>query len=64
MRIDINKGPMAIMTLQLDPRMKAALKKIADEQFISSSAVVKQAIDRYLKENGIDWREEEPEESE
>ena len=44
--------------------MKAALKKIADEQFISSSAVVKQAIDRYLKENGIDWREEEPEEPE
>ena len=55
---------MTIMTLQIDPRMKAALKKVADRQFISSSAAVKQAIDRYLQEHGVDWRKEEPEESE
>ena len=38
--------------------MKAALKKLADKQFISVSAAVKQAIERHLEENGIDWRQE------
>jgi len=47
-----------LFTLKIDTRMKAALKKLADKQFISSSAVVKQAIEKHLQEYGIDWREE------
>ena len=47
-----------LLTLKIDPRMKSALKKFADKKFISSSAVVKQAIEKYLFENGIDWRKE------
>ena len=47
-----------IISLKLDPRMKKALKRLADKQFISLSAAVKQAIEKHLLENGIDWREE------
>lgn len=50
-----------IVTLKIDPRMKAALKRLADKQFISVSAVLKQAAEKHLSENGIDWREEDPE---
>jgi hypothetical protein len=39
--------------------MKSALKRVADKQFISASAAAKQAIEKYLKEHGIDWRKEE-----
>jgi len=51
-----------LLTLKIDSRMKAALKKLADKQFISSSAVVKQAIERHLQEHGIHWRKEGSEE--
>ncbi len=47
-----------LLTLKIDPRMKAALKKLADRQFISSSAAVKQAIERYLQDQDVDWRKE------
>ena len=47
-----------LLTLKLDSRMKSALKKLADKQFISVSAAVKQAIERHLQDQGIDWREE------
>jgi hypothetical protein len=46
------------MSIKMDPRMKAALEKQAKEQFISASAIVKQAVDKYLQEQGIDWRKE------
>ena len=52
-----------LINFKVDSRMRAALKKLAEKQFISVSAAVKQAIDKYLKENGIDWREETGEES-
>ena len=45
-----------MLSIKLDPRMKAALKKVADKQFISVSAAVKQAVEKYLEEHGIDWR--------
>jgi predicted HicB family RNase H-like nuclease len=45
-----------LLNLKVDPRMKAALKKLADKQFISVSAAVKQAIERHLQDYGIDWR--------
>jgi hypothetical protein len=38
--------------------MKAALEELAKEQFISASAIVKQAVDKHLQEHGIDWRKE------
>jgi len=47
-----------LLSIKLDPRMKAALKKVADKQFISVSAVVKQAVEKHLQEHGIDWRKE------
>jgi predicted transcriptional regulator len=48
----------AFMSIKMDPRMKAALEKLAKEQFISASAIVKQAVDKHLQEQGIDWRKE------
>ena len=48
-----------MLTVKIDPRMKSALKKVADKQFISASAAAKQAIEKYLEEHGIDWRKEE-----
>jgi predicted transcriptional regulator len=47
-----------LLTIKVDPRMKAALRKLAENQFISVSAVVKQAIHRHLQEHGVNWREE------
>jgi predicted transcriptional regulator len=47
-----------VITLKIDPRMKKALKELADKQFISVSAAVKQAIEKHLKEHGVDWRKE------
>lgn len=43
--------------------MKSALKRLADKQFISVSAAVKQAIEKHLKEYDINWREEGSEET-
>ena len=52
-----------LLNLKVDPRMKAALKKLADKQFISVSAAVKQSIERHLQEHGIDWRMEDKKET-
>jgi predicted transcriptional regulator len=46
-----------VIAIKVDPRMKEALQKVADKQFISMSAAVKQAIEKYLQEQGVDWRE-------
>lgn len=47
-----------MLSIKLPLEMKEALKRVADRQFISVSAATKQAIERYLTEHGIDWREE------
>ena len=47
-----------MINIKVDPRMRDAIKKIADKQFSSLSAVIKQAIEKYLQEQGIDWRQE------
>ena len=47
-----------MLTVKIDPRMKVALKKVADKQFISVSAAAKQAIEKYLESHGTDWRKE------
>jgi predicted transcriptional regulator len=51
-----------LLTLKIDPRMKSALKRLADKQFISVSAAVKQAVEKHLEEHDIDWRMEGTEE--
>jgi hypothetical protein len=51
-----------LLNLKVDLRMKSALKRLADRQFISVSAAVKQAIEKHLQEYDIDWREEDIEE--
>ncbi len=50
-----------MINIKVDPKMRAAIKKLADQQFISMSAVIKQSIEKHLQENGIDWREGESE---
>lgn len=52
-----------LLTVKIDPRMKFALKRVADKQFISASAAAKQAIEKYLEEHGIDWRKENMEDA-
>ena len=49
----------SMLTIKLPPEMKEALKRVADRHFISVSGAVKQAIERYLLEQGIDWRAQE-----
>jgi len=47
-----------LMSIKVDPRMKRALKKLADKQFNSISGIVKQAVEKHLEEQGVDWRNE------
>ena len=47
-----------MINMKIDPRMKAAIQKAAENQFISMSAFIKQAVEKQLKEQGIDWKNE------
>ncbi len=47
-----------MINIKVDPRMKAAILKAAEKQLISMSAFIKQAIQKQLQEQGIDWRKE------
>jgi predicted HicB family RNase H-like nuclease len=50
---------MSIMiNIKVDPRMREAIKKAAEKQFISMSAFIKQAVEKHLQDQGIDWRKE------
>ena len=49
---------LEIINIKVDPKMKSAIQKAADKQFISMSAFIKQAIEKHLQVQGIDWREE------
>ena len=50
-----------MINIKIPPEMKAALKKLAEQQFTSMSSVIKQAIEKHLHEQGIDWREADKE---
>ena len=50
-----------MINIKIDPRMKAAIQKAAEKQFISMSAAIKQAIEKYLQEQDIDWRKAQKE---
>jgi len=45
-------------SIKLDPKMKQALEKLAKEQFVPVASLIKQAIAKYLEQQGIDWRKE------
>jgi hypothetical protein len=45
-------------TSRVDSCLKVAVRKLAEEQLISFSAVVKQATERHLQAHYIDWRKE------
>ena len=45
-------------SIKVDPRMKRALEKLAEKQFVPESFLIKQAIEKYLQDQSIDWREE------
>jgi hypothetical protein len=46
------------VTVKMPPAMKKALEKLADKEFTSVSGLLKKASEKYLKEQGIDWRKE------
>ena len=48
-----------MINIKVDPKMKKAIQKAAEKQFISRSAFIKQAIEKQLQEQGIDWRKED-----
>ena len=51
------EGRMPVMVnIKMDPKMRDALKTIAEKQFSSVSSIIKQAIEKYLQEQGIEWR--------
>lgn len=47
-----------MITIRVEPKMKKALEKFAKQEFSPISAIVKKAIEKYLKEQGIDWKNE------
>ena len=47
------------VTVKMPPEMKKALEKLADKEFSSVSGILKKATEKYLKENGIDWRKKD-----
>ena len=47
-----------MITIRVEPKMKKALEKFAQKEFSPVSAIVKKAIEKYLQEQGIDWKKE------
>lgn len=47
-----------MLSIKIDSRMKKALKEQAEKEFSPLSTLVKKAIDKYLQDQGIDWRED------
>ena len=48
-----------MINIKIDPRMKKAIEKLAEQQLVNMSTVIRQAVDKHLQEHGIEWREEE-----
>ena len=49
---------LSVLSIKIDSKMKKALEDLAEKEFSPVSTIVKKAIDKYLQEHGIDWREE------
>ena len=52
-----------MITIKLDPKMKKGIEKLADKQLVNMSTVIRQAVDKHLKEHNIDWRKDGNEET-
>jgi predicted transcriptional regulator len=50
-----------VLSIKIDLGMKKALEELAEREFAPVTTIVKKALDKYLQENGIDWRQEKPE---
>lgn len=48
------------VTIKMPPQMKTALEKLTEKEFSSVSGILKKAAERYLQEEGIDWRKQKP----
>jgi predicted transcriptional regulator len=46
------------VTIKMPPEMKRELERLAEKEFSSVSGILKKAAERYLLENGVDWRKE------
>lgn len=46
------------VTIKMPPEMKKALERLADKEFSSVSGILKKAAEKYLQDNGINWRKE------
>ena len=46
-----------MLSIKIDPEMKKALEDLAEKEFSPVSTIVKKAIDKYLQEQGINWRD-------
>ena len=44
------------VTVKMPPDMKKALEDLAEKEFSSVSGILKKSAEKYLIENGIDWR--------
>jgi predicted HicB family RNase H-like nuclease len=49
---------VAVINIKVDPKLKGALEKFAQQQGISLSAFIRQTMIKTLQEQGIDWRKE------
>ena len=47
------------VTIKMPPEMKKALEKLAGKEFSSISGILKKAAEKYLIDQGIDWREKQ-----
>ena len=45
------------VTIKMPPEMKKALERIAEKEFSSVSGILKKAAEKYLLEQGVDWRD-------
>ena len=53
-----NEITTEMVSLRLESRMKEGIDMLAKKQFSSATAVIKQAIDAYLLQHGINWRDD------
>jgi len=53
-----NEITTEMVSLRLESRMKEGIDMLAKKQFSSATAVIKQAIDAYLLQHSINWRDD------
>ena len=53
-----NETSTEMVSLRLESRMKEGVDMLAKKQFSSATSVIKQAIDAYLLQHGINWRDD------